>query len=148
MANGGVAIMRLLNDARTPQEEIARMASNQQAVYEQPLVIREIQEGDIPASRSFRNDWQDTGSIDVNMVRARASHKTAILRERDKEVRSDAADHAIAEIENDTAEAARLRGKIGRMKGLDTALDAELNSKTTPSDLEAYWPPDVSRPPS
>ena len=66
MADGSVEIMTLISG--TPEEAIAKWHPEKSAKV---TSFREVARAEIPQDRSFRNAWVDTGSIQVDMPKAR-----------------------------------------------------------------------------
>lgn len=132
-ADGGVAIMRLYNDAATPEAEVARYHPDQQALFEQPLQIREITESDIPERDEYRDDWEDTGSaIATNMAKARARFDAMVRDAKLAKARELRAREDIGE--NVAAERAQLQ-----------ATNPNSSAASTPAALKALWPPGLDR---
>jgi virulence-associated protein VagC len=63
-----VAIMVIIDPTVTVEDQISKLHDD---LKNKIVSFREISDNDIPSDRAFRNAWKDTGSIEVDLVRAK-----------------------------------------------------------------------------
>ena len=134
MPDGSVAVMQVVEGADL-DEAIRKFAD----VNPAPVSVRAIALVDIPADRTFRDAWRDTGAkIEHDMAACRALHMARIRKARDAELkRLDVA--FMRAVENDDAIG---RGLVAATKQVLRDLPAtfDLSSAATVDDLKARWP--------
>ena len=97
-----------------------------------------IETADIPVDRTFRNAWEDNGSINVNMPKAREIHREKLraLRKPLLEVLDMA--YLRADEQGDVAEKARIAAEKQKLR--DVTADPRIEAAQTPEQLKAVLP--------
>ena len=130
----GVAIMRL-SEGASAEEALAKWMESHSQEY---ISHRQGTESEIPTERTFRNAWEDTGKISVNMPKAREIHKNLLREIRKPLFASLDVEYQIA----DEKENATLKASIADKKQLlrDVTLDSRIDEAQTPIELQAVIP--------
>ena len=110
----------------TEADAEARMWGKLPADYVNP---RFVTDAEIPTDRTFRDAWDDAGSISVNMGKAREIH-----RERMRRVRAPLL--AALDIRQLRGEDVDAEKQVLR----DVTADPAIDSANTPDELKAVWP--------
>lgn len=139
----GVSIMRLIDD----QGDITDCVNRELAAWhqnERSKVVswREIQEADIPTDRTFRGAWEDTGSITVDMPKAREIHRNRLREARKPKL--EALDREY--LKADEAENLTLKIQIASQKQVlrDITSNPAIDNAPNPVALKAFWPQELA----
>lgn len=138
MTNGGVAIMR--TDVADPMTKVAEWDPPLQARV--TGVWREIQLGDIPTDRTFRDAWVDQGSgaIDHDMDKAKVIQQARIERAKAGKMSDLAAQWNVESAKGNTAQANAIRSQIATVE----AATVDVSKASTPEALKALWPAELA----
>lgn len=105
---------------------------------------RIVERVELPASREYRDAWEDSGSqVRVNMPKARLIRLTRLLARR-----GDVLDRVRelidrADDDNDAPKANQLRAQAKRLRNLEEKIRIDIALLDTPAALSAYDPGDL-----
>ena len=149
---GGVAIMSVvLNDGKnvvhdpTPEYVNALIEQSRQAGSGwggNPVSWRFIRDDELSLDRTYRAAWEDTGSLAVNMPRARAIHMDLIRAARTPFFKALDDAYLRADEAGDTARKRQVAAQKQALRDLPTTFD--LSGARTPEELKALWPQELS----
>jgi hypothetical protein len=132
----GVQIMTLLAPVETLGETLEKWKSANP--NEEYLSHREIEDGEVPTDRTFRNAWEDTGTISVNMPKARESHKDRIRAARAPLLAALDTEYMRADEAGDAEKKAAIAAEKQALR--DATKDPAIDAAKTPEDLKAVIP--------
>lgn len=105
---------------------------------------RFINDENIPADRTFRDAWRDTGTmVDVDMSRARMIHMNRIRVARDNELKKLDVEWIARAARDDTTGAAKTETKRQALREIPQTLD--LSIAPDPVTLKVLWPTAIDR---
>lgn len=122
--------------AETEDEFIARIAAKD--APKDAINIHVCDESEIPADRTFRNAWEDTGKISVNMPKARRIHRDQLRVLRKPLLETLDVEYQRADERGDLLEKRRIA--VEKQKLRDVTADPAIEAATTPEELKAAVP--------
>ena len=138
--DGGLSVVGPVINT-TPPEQITEAQAEQRAWAKLPkdaINPRFVEESEVPTDRAFRNAWVDTGTVAVDMPKAREIHKDNLRRQRAPLLVSLDVDYQRADERGDTAEKARVAAKKQALR--DATADPSIAAAKTPEELKAAIP--------
>lgn len=138
--DGGVSVT-WLPDGADPATEVAKWeaGSSYSAVS-----WRTIVEADVPADKTFRDAWADTGTvIAVDMPKARTIHMDRIRVVRDRELEKLDVRYYRADEAGDLTKKKSIADEKQALRDIPQTFD--LTGATTPAELDALWPAELPR---
>jgi hypothetical protein len=140
--------------ANFPYEIVTTNEEEEQAFLERVAIkslpvdaqnIEYVERDTVPTSRLFRNSWRKTGStIAVDMTVARNEHMDRIRAARSKEFQKLDAEFTKAHGTNDALKMAEVEAQRQALRDIPETFD--LSGATTPEELYALWPANLTRP--
>lgn len=141
-ADGGVSIMLLvLNDGHGIDREYSPDFATEQLakVGLGGLPFRLVEDGDIPADRTFRDAWVDTGAaVEVDMVKAVEIHKDRLRKVRAPLLAQLDVDYLLADEADDKAAKQAIVAQKQALRDLTD--DPIIAAATTPEELKLAIP--------
>ncbi len=152
MNDGSVAVMEIIPQPRVrrngrtvmvmskPDAEIARWPEKERAKV---VSVKEINEGDIPTSRDFRDAWKLSGNrIDHDMGKAREIHMKRIRRERNRRLRELDVE-TIKAVGSGMIGARDVEAKKQALRDVPQHVEGQLKQAATVADLKVIWPDEL-----
>ncbi len=134
--DGGLSLLRVLHDATAMDLEVQKCGL-EVASY------RRVEEADVPTDRTFRNAWTDTKqAIAIDMEKAKAIHLERIRHARTPELAALDIEWMKAMGQKNQLAADRIEAQRQALRDLPTTLN--LDKATTPDELKALWPKELS----
>ncbi len=101
----------------------------------------------VPANRTFRSAWRQTGAIVVvNMPAARQLHLQRIRTVRDDVLARTDTDFVRAVEDGDIVEQTRLKTLRQALRDIPAEVQAGIDAAGDPNTLDALWPTQLNRP--
>jgi len=117
--------------------EISRIA-----FIEKPIKgYRIIDDTEVPADRTFREAWTDTGKIEIDMPKAKEVHRNKIRAVRADKLMQLDGEWMRATGQNKKQEADDIEAQRQILR--DLPADPRIEAATTPEELKAFWPEEL-----
>ena len=136
--DGGLSVVTPVINTR---ENITEDAALERAVKKLPsdaVNVRVVDASEIPTDRSFRNAWEDSGKIDVNMPKAREIHKERLRQIRAPLLAKLDVEYQRADEQGDAALKAQIATKKQALR--DVSKHSAIAAAKTPDELKAAIP--------
>ena len=105
---------------------------------------RFVDAADVPVDRTFRNAWEDTGTISVNMPKAREIHKDHLRQKRAPLLAALDVEYQRADEKGDTALKAQIAARKQALR--DVTKHPAIAAAKTPDELKVAIPEELSAP--
>ncbi|MEN9903425.1 MAG: hypothetical protein RL651_2089 [Pseudomonadota bacterium] len=136
--DGGLSIYSSKHD--TAEEAAVALES---VVPWSVVSFRQIDPGEVPADRTFRNAWKaGVGSIEHDMYKAREIHKENLRRMRAPKLALLDVAYMLADESGDTVEKQRIAAEKQKLR--DVTADPAIDAAATPEELKNVMPKELS----
>ena len=139
--DGGLSVVTPVINTIPVREQITEAQAEQRAwdkLSKDALNPRWADAGEIPSDRTFRNAWEDTGRVQVNMPKARELHKAKL---RDiRKPKMEALDVAYMRADELGDTAAKQIIAVQKQALRDVTADPAIEAAMTPKELKAVMP--------
>ena len=136
--DGGVSVVNIPNRLHEGISDEDAQKKAWDRLPPEAINSRWVDEAEILTDRSFRNAWEDTGAVTVNMPKAREIHKDKMRQTRVPKLAALDVEFMRALEKNDMATAAAVATKKQVLR--DVTADPAIETAQTPEALIAVWP--------
>ena len=139
--DGGVSVVVPAINTLPDPEKITEAEAEQRAWDKLPTIAinpRFVTDAEIPTDRTFRNAWEDSAGIKVNMPKARDIHKERLRTMRAPKLAKLDVDYIRADEAGNTALKVKIAGQKRALR--DVTVDSRIVAATTPEELKNVIP--------